>query len=421
MPTRGLAVIFLLATALRLGYALAVHPDGLIWGDETTYDRIAWQLAQTGAYVSHPYDAAPGWPATLAALYTMVGHSYTAARVLQAILGGVLALAVAGTGVLCFGRTTGLLAGLGVALYPPLLYLAAVLYADHLGAVLLACSVWSLVWWRSRRDHVPLVVAGLLLGATALTRPGYLVLLPVAVLYVAVEARRQQRVRQAVLLAGLAAATIAPWTVRNAIVFDHFLPVSTGLGLHLWRGNNELSRGDSDDRHLLPLNEMWQARVAALEPERQAVVLRQGRHLAERLEQVDGVEQDAILRHEALRHIRQRPARFAALSLRRLETLHSPFSRTVTTTDAGSARNRLIAALSLIPVLAFGVVGAVLAWRARRSSWIVHATILAPTLLYASLTAATRFRLPLDPLWILLAAVPLALLLERLVPRLRRT
>ena len=72
-----------------------------------------------------------------------------------------------------------------------------------------------------------------------------------------------------------------------------------------------------------------------------------------------------------------------------------------------------IATLALLPILALGLPGAVLALRARPQSWVIHAAIVVPTLGYAVLTAATRFRLPIDSLWMLLAAVTADRLLSR--------
>ena len=37
--------------------------------------------------------------------------------------------------------------------------------------------------------------------------------------------------------------TIAPWTIRNAKVFGHFVPMSTSDGVNLWMGNNPESSG----------------------------------------------------------------------------------------------------------------------------------------------------------------------------------
>jgi hypothetical protein len=44
------------------------------------------------------------------------------------------------------------------------------------------------------------------------------------------------------MLLAASALVVLPWTVRNWIVFDAFVPVSTSGALNLWQGNTRLSR-----------------------------------------------------------------------------------------------------------------------------------------------------------------------------------
>ena len=48
-------------------------------------------------------------------------------------------------------------------------------------------------------------------------------------------------VARAAVLVLAAALTFAPWTIRNALVFRAFIPVSTMGGLNLWQGNTNLT------------------------------------------------------------------------------------------------------------------------------------------------------------------------------------
>ena len=53
--------------------------------------------------------------------------------------------------------------------------------------------------------------------------------------------------RRSLLYTSLAAftaiAVLAPWTIRNYLVFDRFIPISTNGGFNFWRGNNSLTTG----------------------------------------------------------------------------------------------------------------------------------------------------------------------------------
>jgi hypothetical protein len=130
------------------------------------------------------------------------------------------------------------------------------------------------------------------------------------------------------------------------------------------------------------------------------------------LDTLDLVEQDNRWKQEGKRWIMHHPARFIFLASSKLYTLHTPFSRTHSANGAESSRHTLIAAAATIPVLLLGLPGMIIAARRRRDSWLLHAVILVPTVMYCVLTASTRFRLPLDTFWIIFAALTLSTLLR---------
>jgi len=429
--------LVLAAIVVRVGYVWNLPTDGLKWSDEREFDEIGWRLARTGRYVSTPYRATPTLPWFLAAVYRLAGHSYRAARVAQSVLAGMIVLAIYAIGATLFARATGYVAALGVAFYPPLIYLSGVFYAEQLFTILLVATVFCLVkWWETKRVCW-VVMAGIGLGLGALCRPVLLGFVPFAAAYVGWTANAKLRWPRsvAVLLAALA-VTVGSWTIRNAMTFHHFVPVSTGFGLHLWRGNNDTARGDADDRVLLPGNDLWIQRVTELpdKAQQQEVWARERRLNAAIMEcklvgpalprptsptaatpeeaalentalQWDLVKLDRVFKSAGEEWMAEHPIDVLRLSGRRLLELYSAFSRTRTQTEVVNRRNRVIAAISFYPVLALGLIGAVIAWDRQRASVVVPAAIVAGTVVYLLMTACTRFRLPLDPLWILLASV----------------
>ena len=409
-------LLFVAALSVRLTFVATMGDAGLTWDDERDHDMIAWNLAQTGNFESSAYRAAPILPAFLAVTYNIFGHSFTAARAAQALLGAVLVVMVFHTARLLFGRTTGLVAGWCTALYPQLIYLSGVFYAEHMFAVLLAASVLSLVRCNEKPTFMRSAVAGLSLGLAALCRPVSLVLAPVAAGYVFWSCRPGKRMQSVCILIGVTLVAILPWTVRNAVVFRHFIPVAAGQGIHLWLGNNDLSRGDSDDRHLSLGGATIKYRVGQLGGQRRAEVEAQLESLQAELENVDDASMDSRLNREALAWIRAHPTVFLRNCLNRMVTMHEAFSRTLSSNEATSRRNRAIASVTFYPILICGVLGAFLAWRRNRASWVLHATVAALTLVHVVLTACTRFRIPIDPYWIIFASVAVAGVLER-IPR----
>jgi hypothetical protein len=155
----------------------------------------------------------------------------------------------------------------------------------------------------------------------------------------------------------------------------------------------------------MPGNEFWEAGIARLPADRRALAIETNERLMSELATLDLVEEDNRWKREGKRWILQNPGRFVVLAVNRLYTLHTPFSRTHSENGAASSRNTFIAAVATIPVLLLGIPGMFVAFRRRRESWILHAVVIVPTLMYCVLTASTRFRLPLDTFWIIFAAV----------------
>jgi 4-amino-4-deoxy-L-arabinose transferase-like glycosyltransferase len=410
-----LILVVVLAVGIRLAYGVTLDRAKLYWADEVVYDEIGWHLAETGHFQSTAYFASPVLPTFLAIVYRVFGHDYRAARICQALLSGVLVLAMFWLADVFFGRKTAYLTALGIALYPPFIYLSGVFYAEHTYMLLMAVTLCSLAQWQQRRRASWLIVAGILMGLTALCRPVFLVFFPFAAAYVWWRAPRKSKLRCSLSVCVVAAATIAPWTLRNAVVFKQFVPISTGLGTQLWLGNNDLSLGDADDRGLWPTTDLWNERAQTLltDEQRAELTARMASFVVHPTE-LSEVSEDRRLVTEALRWSRAHPGKFLARCGRRVLTLYSAFTKTITKTEVVSHRKALVAALSFYPVLALGFGGMALVACRNKASLLLHAAIVANLLTYLPLTACTRFRLPIDAYWIAFAAFALVVMWERL-------
>jgi hypothetical protein len=122
--------------------------------------------------------------------------------------------------------------------------------SEPLAATLLSAAVLAILWAAdAKRPPVGWLVPGALLGALALTRPEYVAIsLLIGVVVFARGGRigwRPCLAQAAILIAGLF-LVVAPWTVRNAIALDRFVPVSTGGGQVLFAGSYMPSGGDPE-------------------------------------------------------------------------------------------------------------------------------------------------------------------------------
>jgi 4-amino-4-deoxy-L-arabinose transferase-like glycosyltransferase len=161
------------------------------------------------------------------------------ARVAVAILGALMVLLVYVIGRRLGGPAVGLLAAGLAAIYPTFIDNNRQFVSEPIAAFTLAASVVGFLWASDRgRSTRAWLVPGLFLGLTALTRPEYLVFGLLLGLFALVKMWRGRGVRIGVASAALFVAAFAvvlvPWTIRNFIVFDRFVPITTGGGKALF-------------------------------------------------------------------------------------------------------------------------------------------------------------------------------------------
>lgn len=259
LPERhgGPVVLALVCAVVALGFGLrldaALNPtanpgaDSLVayqGNDSKSYSDIAAHLYETGRYgtpaMSHPTDWSPGAPLFFAGVYYLTGGVHPdLARSAVAVLGALMVLLVYLLGRRLGGPLVGLFAAALAAIYPTFIDNNEQFLSEPIAAFTLAACVVGFLWASDRdRGAWAWLVPGLFLGATALTRPEYLLFaLPLGLL-VLVRMWRDRGVRaglaSAALFVAAFALVLAPWTIRNYIVLDRLVPVTTGGGKALF-------------------------------------------------------------------------------------------------------------------------------------------------------------------------------------------
>ncbi len=269
----GTAVFALLVAVLALGLGLrlyyAIHtanptPDshGYSLIAESLYadQRFGHSGDFRNASVEEPSNYSPGLPLLVSGVYyATAGVHPLAARLLLALiawlalpltylLGRRLASPARGRA----GPITGVVAALPLALYPILVDYSGMYMTEPLAVTGLVASVVALLWASEQAERRAWLLPGFLLGLTALVRPEYLAF---GAVFAALALARAWRDRGG-WRPGAVAATlvivafclpILPWTVRNFVVFDRFVPLSTGGGKALFIGTYLPGDGNNDD------------------------------------------------------------------------------------------------------------------------------------------------------------------------------
>ena len=247
---RVLWVLAVAAFAARAALVLLEPRCGLA-GDEASWVALGTrELGRPHRGLSpfrvHLLFYPPLYPYFIAVLHRAFS-SLAAVAWVQAAVGALLVPAVGRVGSSAFSPRVGLLAAVVVAFYPDFVWFSVHFWSETLFVVLLWWAIERVLRSDAASATGAAVAGGVLWGLATLTRELTLYLAPLALLWILRgEARRGTRraspgVRRACAFALGLVLTILPWTIRNAIVFHAFIPVSTMGGSNLWQGNVPLT------------------------------------------------------------------------------------------------------------------------------------------------------------------------------------
>ncbi|MFY9551369.1 MAG: glycosyltransferase family 39 protein, partial [Thermoanaerobaculia bacterium] len=234
-----------MALAARIAAIGAVGFSTLRFGDARVYLTAAETLLHTGHYPKetdyHSFRA-PGYPVFLIAATLGDPRRVPLAKLANAAAGALSALLLAALSARIFRRRSVALAtGAVAALDPGLVLTAADIQSEPLFLLLLLVAAWMLLVCVDRPSSNFGVLAGAALALAALTRPTALAMAP---LLLAPFGDRRWPLRVRAHLAGSTLLgfflTLAPWTLRNAVVYRELVPVSDLAGVNLYLGNSDL-------------------------------------------------------------------------------------------------------------------------------------------------------------------------------------
>lgn len=378
-------------TAVLL-YVLAT-PSHPLRGDEVFYDETArfWadgKLWWATVPFGDPHPTAwkpPLYPAFVGTLYAIVGESPLRVELVQALLAAV---AVALTWALArrlFGPTVALAAAWVVALFPLAFEYYGLLFPEAL-AVPLTLVALHLFLEREATARRALAV-GLVIGLGLLVRPTSAFLFAGVLAAFVVAAGRRRGGALTAVAVGAAALVVAPWTVRNYVEQDGLIPISVQDGAVYGTFNPEAAR----ERFA------WRAFLA----DPPDVIAEGGPGTSE-------AELRSGMQSYALDYIRDNPTSvpkaFFWNGIVRFWDLRSPDAALAEVHFQG--RSRAVRAIGLgmywlmLPLAAVGL------WRLRRRRTLAIPvlSLVAAASITFTVIGGTRYRAPLEPLVVMLAA-----------------
>lgn len=188
--------------------------------------------------MGHP----PGYPILLAVIFQLFGETDAAVQFFQIILDACCVCLIFLLAIELLPLGVGLIAAVLVAVAPQFTWNVVVVLPDTLAVPPLLLSVYLIVRSRRHPRLAMLLLAGAFVGLSCWLRANALLLVLFLALLVPILFERGRRRRAAAALVLGAIFMIAPLTLRNAIVFRRFIPLSLGAGQTLLEGIADYDR-----------------------------------------------------------------------------------------------------------------------------------------------------------------------------------
>jgi 4-amino-4-deoxy-L-arabinose transferase-like glycosyltransferase len=203
-------------------------------------------------------------------------------------------------------RSIAVIAAFMAAVAPQFTWNSAILLPDTLAVFPLLLAIYCLILALKKQRVAAAVMTGVFIGVSCWLRPNALLLAPFACLFLPMFLPRGMRLCYAAAVLSGAVLVIAPLTIRNALVFHRFVPLSLGAGQTVLEG---IADYDPERRFGVPNSDieiMREEAQAASRPD-----------YADTLFGPDGIERERARFSRAFRIIKGHPIWFAGVMVQR--------------------------------------------------------------------------------------------------------
>jgi 4-amino-4-deoxy-L-arabinose transferase-like glycosyltransferase len=374
-----LLILFFTGFLIRLVFILTLE-NRFYFDDEFEYYRMVENfLAGRGLIAGEGIKGfrPPLYPLFLGFLY-FLKFNLTAIRIVQCIISAFTVCFIYLAGKNLFSLRIGLWSGLIASVYPFFIFYNGFLLTETLFVFLTVITVYFFVTVSNKT--LSSAKTGIFLGLSGLCRPTMQMYLPISLLHIIAEKSGfYVRMKKIILITVFFIATISPWVIRNYVVFNTFVPGTTMGGWVFWEGNNPYSVGGPC------------------------------RYFPENIGQVEEIKRDNVLFQKTIEVIKENPSRFVWL----LQNKFKRFWNVVpNASEFTKPLYRAISVMSFGIMMPFFVLGFLLSVRDRKAQYI-HSLIVFFTIFHMIFLASIRYRIPLEPFYIILAVYGFFWLKER--------
>ena len=376
----------LLSLVVRLGYVVW-YPQQPVALDAAGYDNAAQALLKGE---TPGFGRGPVYPAFLAASYGTFGHSYTAVRVVQAVLVSMTALLAFLLARSIFEGGCGLIAAGLVSVYPGFLFYSGLLLTETVFALLLTSFAVCVVRAQRYGGFGWAAASGVVLGFATLCRSESIgVVVPVAA-WLIWKRPTARGISQSSIVVAAVALTVAPFVLGPPAPDERAVAAHGGFAAILW---------------LSTYPEDWPEWYENREPLRTLFDCN-----------CTGAELSRRLVGESVRNVVNSPGQYVKMSVKRfgrfwvgshsmvVRGLEPSFKNALGSGDVAVLAMKTVLLIVNMALIALGFAG-MYAERASWQTWFPLVLVIGfITFVHVVLFSTSRYQIPVMPLVLVLAA-----------------
>ncbi|HPP30084.1 MAG TPA: glycosyltransferase family 39 protein [bacterium] len=366
---KKILILFITAFLIRVAFVLTLK-NNFYFDDEFEYYRIAENfLSGKGFFVSEGLKGfrPPLYPILLSILY-LLKFNLIGIRIFQCIISALTVLLIYFTGKNLFSEKVALWSSIIAVIYPYFIFYNGFLLTETLFIFFTTLTLYAFITLSAR--PLSWIKAGISSGLAGLCRPTMQLYLPVVLIHIACDKEKWKlKIKKIFYILLFFSLTLSPWIIRNYLVFGKFIPGTTMGGRVFWEGNNPYSEGGPC------------------------------RYFPEEIEKLPEVERDSAYYRKTIEVIRENPSRFLWLLQNKFKRFWNVIPNA---SEFTKPLYRIISIFSFGIMLPFFILGFFLTLTNSRANFI-HSLIVLFTVFHVIFLASIRYRVPLEPFYIILA------------------
>jgi len=390
---RKILILFSVAFLIRLIFILTLK-NHFYFDDEYEYFNMVKNfLSGKGLIVGEMLKSfrPPLYPLFLSLFYGM-GCSLITIRIIQVIISSFTVLLIYITGKKIFGEKVGFISAIISVLYPFFIFYTGFILTETLFIFLIVVTIYFyiLTLESDKYEIKYLIQCGIYSGLSSLCRPTIEPFFLIFLLFLLMEkANFKIKIKKILIASSFFILTLSPWIIRNYVIFKKFIPATTMGGWVFWEGNNPKSEGG-------PCS-----------------------YFPKNILKMEETKRNSYLYSLAIEEIKKNPKRFIWL-------LYNKFKRFWNIVPNASQFQklfyRIISILSFGLLLPFFIIGFFLSLK-KKKGLIIHAFIVYFTAFHIVFLASIRYRVAIEPFYIIFAVYGLTFFLtasvKLLFPRMK--